>query len=130
LISTTPESPAEADLVSDASSVLDLSELNALFGDDVEVLNQLLGEFVTSLDQGIAAMLSGFDVDDFEGVRGEAHKLKSSARTVGAHTLADLCLELELAGKAKEGPALKNHLASLQSICDQTKEAIARAISA
>ena len=130
LISTTPESPAEADLVSDASAVLDLSELNALFGDDVEVLNQLLGEFVTSLDQGIAAMLSGFDVDDFEGVRGEAHKLKSSARTVGAHTLADLCLELELASKAKEGPALKNHLALLQSICDQTKEAIARAISA
>ena len=130
LINTSLEAPAEADLIRAGSAVLDLSELNALFGDDVEVLNQLLGEFVTSLDEGIAAMLSGFDVDDFEGVRGEAHKLKSSARTVGAHALADLCLELELAGKAKAGPALKNHLTLLQSICDQTKEAIARAIIA
>jgi HPt (histidine-containing phosphotransfer) domain-containing protein len=107
---------------------LDLSELNALFGDDVEVLNQLLAEFVSSLDEGVAGMLSGFDIEDYDRIRAEAHKLKSSARTVGAHRLADLCFELELAGKAKATPALQTHLGSLQSICDQTKNAIAQAI--
>ena len=127
-IANASEVHAETDLVSAGSIILDLSELNALFGDDVEVLNQLLAEFVSSLDEGVAGMLSGFDIEDYDRIRAEAHKLKSSARTVGAHRLADLCFELELAGKAKAAPALKTHLGSLQSICDQTKNAIAQAI--
>jgi PAS domain S-box-containing protein len=127
-ITNAPEVHAETDLVSAGSIILDLSELNALFGDDVEVLNQLLAEFVSSLDEGVAGMLSGFDIEDYDRIRAEAHKLKSSARTVGAHRLADLCFELELAGKAKATPALQTHLGSLQSICDQTKNAIAQAI--
>lgn len=127
-IANAPEVHAETDLVSAGSIILDLSELNALFGDDVEVLNQLLAEFVSSLDEGVAGMLSGFDIEDYDRIRAEAHKLKSSARTVGAHSLADLCFELELAGKAKATPALQTHLGSLQSICDQTKNAIAQAI--
>ena len=127
-ITNAPEVHAETDLVSAGSIILDLSELNALFGDDVEVLNQLLAEFVSSLDEGVAGMLSGFDIEDYDRIRAEAHKLKSSARTVGAHSLADLCFELELAGKAKAAPALQTHLGSLQSICDQTKNAIAQAI--
>ena len=127
-IANASEVHAETDLVSAGSIILDLSELNALFGDDVEVLNQLLEAFVSSIDQGVAGLLSGFDVEDYERIRAEAHKLKSSARTVGAHRLADLCFELELAGKAKATPALQTHLGSLQSICDQTKNAIAQAI--
>ncbi|MBT7887108.1 MAG: response regulator [Gammaproteobacteria bacterium] len=127
-IANAPEVHAETDLVSAGSIILDLSELNALFGDDVEVLNQLLAEFVSSLNEGVAGMLSGFDIEDYDRIRAEAHKLKSSARTVGAHSLADLCFELELAGKAKATPALQTHLGSLQSICDQTKNAIAQAI--
>ena len=127
-IANAPEVHAETDLVSAGSIILDLSELNALFGDDVEVLNQLLAEFVSSLDEGVAGMLSGFEIEDYDRIRAEAHKLKSSARTVGAHRLADLCFELELAGKAKAAPALQTHLGSLQSICDETKNAIAQAI--
>ncbi|MDB2509289.1 ATP-binding protein [Pseudomonadales bacterium] len=127
-IANAPEVHAETDLVSAGSIILDLSELNALFGDDVEVLNQLLAEFVSSLDEGVAGMLSGFEIEDYDRIRAEAHKLKSSARTVGAHRLADLCFELELAGKAKAAPALQTHLGSLQSICDQTKNAIAQGI--
>jgi len=127
-IANASEVHAETDLVSAGSIILDLSELNALFGDDVEVLNQLLAEFVSSLDEGVAGMLSGFEIEDYDRIRAEAHKLKSSARTVGAHRLADLCFELELAGKAKATPALQTHLGSLQSICDQTKNAIAQAI--
>lgn len=128
-INQAAEAPAEDDGVSDGAAILDLSELKALFGDDTEVLNQLLQEFVASLDAGISEMLSGFDAEDYERVRAEAHKLKSSARTVGAHTLADLCFELEMAGKAKAGQALQAHLGSLQSVCDQTKNAITRAIA-
>ena len=36
-----------------------------------------------------------------------AHKLKSSSRSVGAHTLADLCYALENAGKAEDWPTIE-----------------------
>ncbi len=124
-----PKALDEAVTVTPEPAVLDLSELNALLGDDIEVRHQLLGAFVVSLDDGAAAMLAGFDAEDYERIRAEAHKLRSSARTVGAHELADRCFELERAGKAKAAPALQSHLAALQSICDKTKEAIARAIA-
>ena len=113
-----------------SARVLDLSELKALFGDDIDVLNQLLGEFGRSLDEGLVAMLSGFEAANHDSVRAEAHKLKSSARTVGAHELADLCLDLEEAGKAKDAMLLQTLLGRLQSICGRTKDAIARALVA
>ena len=72
-ITNAPEVHAETDLVSAGSIILDLSELNALFGDDVEVLNQLLAEFVSSLNEGVAGMLSGFDIEDYDRIRAEAH---------------------------------------------------------
>ena len=34
-----------------------------------------------------------------EGVKDAAHKLKSSARSIGANSLADICVALEAAGK-------------------------------
>ncbi|HAF37397.1 MAG TPA: hypothetical protein DCG72_00310, partial [Gammaproteobacteria bacterium] len=68
-IANASEVHAETDLVSAGSIILDLSELNALFGDDVEVLNQLLAEFVSSLDEGVAGMLSGFDIEDYDRIR-------------------------------------------------------------
>ena len=70
-IANASEVHAETDLVSAGSIILDLSELNALFGDDVEVLNQLLAEFVSSLDEGVAGMLSGFDIEDYDRIRAE-----------------------------------------------------------
>jgi HPt (histidine-containing phosphotransfer) domain-containing protein len=74
--------------------------------------------------------LSGFEAANHDSVRAEAHKLKSSARTVGAHELADLCLDLEEAGTAKDAMLLQTLLGRLQSICGRTKDAIARALVA
>ena len=57
-----------------------------------------------------------------DGVAKAAHKLKSSARSVGANELADLCLALETAGKAdnwarieKSAPRLSG---SLRAVAD------------
>ena len=38
-----------------------------------------------------------------------AHKLKSSARSVGALALGEICAEMEAAGKAGETAMLKKH---------------------
>ncbi|MEE8222655.1 MAG: Hpt domain-containing protein, partial [Nitrosomonadaceae bacterium] len=45
-------------------------------------------------------------VCQFATVIAVSHKLKSSARSVGAMVLGDLCAEMEQAGKAKDSDAL------------------------
>ena len=52
----------------------------------------------------------------FEDVTAQAHKLKSSAKTVGAESLAKLCLNMEQAGKDR---AADNLLAAGSQLRDE-----------
>jgi two-component system sensor histidine kinase/response regulator len=82
-------------------SVINPEALKKIFGDDTASQIAILNKFAEqSLDS-----LSEFEVAhanrDDEKIGFHAHKLKSSARTVGADELADLCYELEVAGRSK-----------------------------
>ncbi len=48
-----------------------------------------------------------------------AHKLKSSARSVGATELADLCLALETAGKAEDWSEIDEAAPRLEGVMKQ-----------
>ena len=102
-----------------AASVLDLDEMRDLFGDD-EMLQTILDEFVEVSRETVDLILQGVEWGDAEAVGRQAHKLKSSARTVGAHQLADICLVLEKAGKSddmavitEQAPALEPSFAAV-----------------
>lgn len=71
---------------------LDLSVLEALFSDDPDLRLSLLDEFVVSTQSYLQEFEQAADI---VAVGAVAHKLKSSARTVGANRLADLCTGLE-----------------------------------
>ncbi|UTA47533.1 Hpt domain-containing protein [Simiduia sp. 21SJ11W-1] len=73
---------------------LDPKVLAALFGDDQRLIATILVDFSNSLDAYLREFAAA---DDLSQVRAVAHKLKSSARTVGAGPLADLCAALERA---------------------------------
>ena len=47
------------------------------------------------------------EASDWQGVGALAHKLKSSARTVGAMELGDRCAELETQGRADNAEAVR-----------------------
>jgi HPt (histidine-containing phosphotransfer) domain-containing protein len=49
-------------------------------------------------------------------VKDAAHKLKSSARTVGAHALADTCTTLEAAGKTADWPTIEKLTPEAQAL--------------
>ena len=78
-----------------------LDEIRALFDDD-DMLLSILVEFVDVSSEIVLQIEEAAQWGDSEAVGRHAHKLKSSARTVGAHPLADLCLALEKAGKADD----------------------------
>ena len=105
------------------SAVLDLTEMNALFGDDPELLNPLLDEFAESASVAVSEIQAALRDTNFDALLSGAHKLKSSARTIGAHQLADLCLALERAGKERD-------LASVQAGKDQLEPTFAAVIEA
>ena len=59
-----------------------------------------------------------------DGVAKAAHKLKSSARSVGAVVLADLCLALETAGKADDWNEIEKTAPRLSGVMDSVTQYI------
>jgi len=76
---------------------MDISVLKALVGDDPDVIANLLRDFVASANNIAAEIQEGFTSGQVQRIRSGSHKLKSSARSVGAKVLADLCSATESA---------------------------------
>ena len=106
-----------------AASVLDLNEMRDLFGDD-EMLKTILDEFVEVSRETVDLIVRGVERGDAEAVGRQAHKLKSSARTVGAHQLADICLVLEKAGKSDDMAVITKQAPALEPSFDAVIKAI------
>jgi len=76
---------------------VDPDVLDQIFAGDHEAKRQILEKFVCQADEIVSEFEKAYGQTDFEQLRFYCHKLKSSARTVGANSLADLCLALETA---------------------------------
>ncbi|MDD2915122.1 MAG: PAS domain S-box protein [Gallionella sp.] len=85
---------------------VDVNVLKALIGDDEAMIREFLHDFRLSAAK-IAAELRAACVAEQAAAAGAlAHKLKSSARSVGALALGELCAAMEKAGKAGDAEAL------------------------
>ena len=83
-----------------SSSPLDVSVLAALVGDDPAVISDFLQDFWRSTTQIASELKTACTSGQAAQASAAAHKLKSSARSVGALALGDLCAEIEQVGKA------------------------------
>ena len=106
-----PASPsADASVTPMAKETLpkpvDVSVLAALVGDDPEVIEELLQYFRSSTTQIALELRAAYADGQTAQVGALAHKLKSSARSVGALELGELCEDIEQAGKAGQIEAL------------------------
>ena len=104
----------------DSAVLLDLSELEILFDNEAD-LKEILGEFLLSMNEVAGSIRQAQAEANPKTIGAEAHKLKSSSRTVGAHRLADLCLQLETAGKTHDLAALAEHLQHLDRVIADTQ---------
>ncbi|MBL6985890.1 MAG: response regulator [Methylobacter sp.] len=85
---------------------VDVRVLKELVGDDPEVINEFLHDFHNSATQIAAELKAAYAVGQTAQVGALAHKLKSSARSVGALALGEHCAEIEQAGKSGQAKAL------------------------
>jgi len=77
---------------------VDLGALTRLVGDDPAEVRAFLRLYRQSTATVVAELQAAREHGDGRQVGAAAHKLKSSARAIGATTLADLCAALEAAG--------------------------------
>ncbi|HTK00797.1 MAG TPA: response regulator [Bordetella sp.] len=85
---------------------VDVEMLKSLVGDDPAVVEGFLRDFGIAARQGATQIRSLCEAGDAIAVAMEAHKLKSSARSMGAMVLGELCELMERHGNAGRVPAL------------------------
>ncbi|MEO5697991.1 MAG: PAS domain S-box protein [Burkholderiaceae bacterium] len=81
-------------------ATLDVNVLAALVGDDRRVIDGFLSAFRTSAREAAVQMRAACQSFQAPAVEAIGHRLKSSARAVGAIPLGDICEQLEAAGRA------------------------------
>ena len=106
------EAPPETEATDGAPVELDV--LTEMFGDDEETLNTILSEFPSAAWEGITEIESAHAAKDWAAVGAAGHKFKSSARTIGANHLADICEALEEAGMGGNKKTIKKLMPKLR----------------
>ena len=101
---------------------VDPEALKLLLGEDRATLLGILQKFISQSELIFDEIQSAHGQHDAKQVAFHAHKLKSSARTVGANHLSDLCLALETAGIADDWTGIENLVADMQPSIDCVRD--------
>ncbi len=108
-----------------SAGLLDTGILASLLGGDAGLQREILQEFCNSAGGYSEALEKAYHGHAFDDLKNVAHKLKSSARTVGAMQLGELCERLEVAGRERNWqrveacyPAIKPALAAVSGFIE------------
>jgi len=106
------------------SEALQVHRLEALVGNDPQVIEEFLREFHASARQLGAELVAAGSAGHADEAVKTAHKLKSSARAVGAVQLGELCAAIEAGGKANDSAAIQALLPEFESALAAVMQAI------
>ena len=101
---------------------VDPETLNRIFADDHNGQQYLLQKFVSQADEIFAEFEAAYRQHDIEQVEFHSHKLKSSAVTVGANSLADLCFALEKAARHSNWAEINGLAGDLKPAIERVRE--------
>jgi PAS domain S-box-containing protein len=93
-----PATPAPASKVAPAASapgLLDMATLAATFGEDRDKMRKFAFLFIDSAREGLAEIDVALASSNLVRAGAVAHRIKSSARAVGAHSFGEVCNDLE-----------------------------------
>ena len=103
---------------------IDERALKDIFGDDPETFKEILVDFVQPSQIIIKEIQAGWKEQSAEAVNQAAHKLKSSARSVGATELADVCQSIETAGKEEDWGTIDSGVPNLDKLMEAVENYI------
>jgi CheY-like chemotaxis protein/HPt (histidine-containing phosphotransfer) domain-containing protein len=108
----------------DTKNVLKPTHLRESFGDDDTLIKEILLDYVAPTQSIVQEIDIAFEARDAQAISAAAHKLKSSSRSVGANALADLCIDLEKAGKSDDWGRIEIEYPKLASAIEAVTKAI------
>ena len=92
--------------------------------DSPELYRELLGEFARDAEDKSEKLRRCHDSQDWKNYTVYAHALKSSAKLIGADGLSRLAADMEKAGKAGDGDAVRTGHPALMEAYERTAEAV------
>jgi len=101
------------------NDVIDLAILGRLVRDDPDKVRKFSAKFLEAARETLAEMEAAHIGGNLAALGGLGHKLKSSARTVGATGFADLCQALESAAKGNDMPLAEVLLRQLHPLLER-----------
>lgn len=94
-----PVTPEESAADIQTTAPVDVSILESLVGKDPDIIREFLREFRGNASEIAAQLRQAAQQHQFDLLKAAAHKLKSSARSVGAVRLGEWCAKIEQAAK-------------------------------
>jgi HPt (histidine-containing phosphotransfer) domain-containing protein len=94
---------------------VDVAVLKSFVGEDELVIDEVLQDFLESATRMGHELIESGEKSDVAQAASVAHKLKSSARSVGALRLAELCALVEGAGMSGDAAACSLLMAQLET---------------
>jgi len=117
-----PDASSQSERKHRPGTAIDPGALKQIFADDYEAQQEVLQKFVSQADEIFTDFKTAFQQRDLERIRFHSHKLKSSARTVGANSLADLCFALETAARNTKWTDIDGLADDLKPAVDQVRD--------
>jgi len=102
-----PPPDVATDICEQEDSPINRMALINVLGSDTSKHIAIVRKFITQAENIDVEINAAHKNRNLEQIAFLAHKLKSSARTVGADTLADLCVEMEKAGRDGDWSAIE-----------------------
>jgi len=103
---------------------IDERVLKKMFGDDPDFFKEILNDFIVHTQKTINEIKAGWRKHSAEEVEQAAHKLKSSAKSVGANELGDICIFLEAAGREEDWKTIEQNVLKLDVMMNEVERYI------
>lgn len=102
-------------------SPIDLASLEKYVGKDKDIQQLMIKKFLESAVTIMRDIDAAHTAHSAKDIAFHAHKLKSSAKAVGALQLSNVCLNLEMAGKEEDWQAIDNLTPKVKLLMEDVK---------
>ena len=110
--------------ITSTDNPIDPQPLTNMFGDNPELFKEILNDFIVPTWNIINEIKTGWENHSAEEIEMSTHKLKSSARSVGATELGDICSILEIAGKEQDWVSIDPLIPRLDAVMNNVEQYI------
>jgi CheY-like chemotaxis protein len=125
-----PAAAAPIAALSAGAEMFDISALAQTFGNKQEKMRKYALMFLDSARDGMVEVNEAMADADIVRLSELGHRIKSSARAVGAMSFADLCLALEHLQAGADPAVARAIVVQMQPLLDQLKDHIAQELTA